>query len=163
MSELVIDESNFTEYFKDCRIHRPERGDVMAKYTAIAEFVDGAMKKDVIHLLLNHDKAVAATNVMRKLGCATEKDAVRICREIAEDLANGMTPSEVEKKSYEYQLESFYYTKKEYVPTDDPHWQLINLANLDSFLDEEHTVQMTARILDKEPSEESQSNETAVQ
>ena len=56
MSELVIDESNFTEYFKDCRIHRPERGDVMAKYTAIAEFVDGAMKKDVIHLLLNHDK-----------------------------------------------------------------------------------------------------------
>jgi len=163
MTDLVIDESNFTQYFKDCRIHRPERGDVMARYTAIAEFVDGAMKKDIIHLLLNHDKAVAATNVLRKLGCATEKDAVRICREIAEDLANGMTTEQVEQKAYEYSLEAFYYTKKEYVPTDDPHWQVINLTNLDTFLDKEHTVQMTAKIMGKDSSEENQSNETELQ
>ena len=94
--EIVIDESNFTQHFRDCRMHRPERGDVMAKYTAIAEFVDGRMKQDIIDLLVNHEKAYAATQVMRKLGCATEFDAIRVCKEIAEDLASGMTPEEVE-------------------------------------------------------------------
>ena len=74
--DLVIDESNFTNYFRDCRINRPERHDVMARYSAIAEFLDGQMKKDIIHLLSNHDnKAIAATQVMRKLGCATENEA----------------------------------------------------------------------------------------
>ena len=66
--EIVIDESNFTQHFRDCRMHRPQRGDVMAKYTAIAEFVDGRMKQDIIDLLVNHEKAYAATQVMRKLG-----------------------------------------------------------------------------------------------
>lgn len=133
--DLVIDETNFSQYFRDCRISRPEKGDVIARYCAIAEFVDGQMKKDIIDLLLNKDKAFAATQVMRKLGCANQKDAIRICREVAEDLANGMTPEEVEKKVYEYELEVFYYTKKEYVPLGDPHWSVISIANLDTFLD----------------------------
>ena len=155
MSDLVIDESNFSEYFKDCRIHRPERGDVMAKYTAVAEFVDGAMKKDVIELLLHHDKAIAATKVLRKLGCATDKDAIKICRQIAEDLANGMTPEEVEKKPYEYNLEAFYYTKKEYVPVGNPHWMTINISNLDTFLDKDNNmVQISSKILSSEGHEE---------
>jgi hypothetical protein len=133
--EVVIDESNFSQYFRDCRISRPERGDVMARYCAVAEFVDGQMKQDIIDLLLNKDKAFAATQVMRKLGCANQKDAIKICRQVAEDLASGMTPEEVEKKVYEYELEVFYYTKKEYVPLDDPHWSIISIANLDTFLD----------------------------
>lgn len=136
--DLVIDETNFSEYFKDCRLHRPERGDVMAKYTAIAEFCEGRLKKDIIDLLLNKDKALAATQVMRKLGCASEFDAVRICKEIAEDLANGMSPEDVEKKVYKFKLETFYYTKKEYIPKDDPHWTSIGIANLEAFLDKQH-------------------------
>jgi len=134
--ELIIDETNFNQYFRDCRNSRPEKGDVMAKFTAIAEFVDGRMKKDIIDLLYNkEDKVNAAIQVMRKLGCAAEKDAVRICKEICKDLFSGMKPEEVESKVYKYQMETFYYTKKEFVPIDDPHWSLIGIANLDEFLD----------------------------
>lgn len=162
-NELVIDENNFTQYFKDCRIHRPERGDVMAKYTAIAEFVDGQMKKDIIDLLMNKDKALAATQVMRKLGCATEYDAIRVCKQVAEDLASGMSPEDVEKKPYEYQLETFYYTKKEYVPVDDPHWQVISIANLDSFLDKNNrVVSFKTKIVESEQLVEVDKDETQV-
>ena len=159
--ELLIDESNFSEYFRDCRISKPERGDVMACYTAVAEFVDGRMKKDIIDLLSNKEKAVAATNVMRKLGCATQRDSLRVCREIAEDLDSGMTAEEVEKKSYRYQFEMFFYTKKEHVPAEDPHWSIINIANLDTFLDnQKRKVTISSKIVEPsvplaaEPSEE---------
>jgi len=147
--ELHIDESNFNDYFRDCRISKPERGDVMACYTAVAEFVDGHMKKDIIDLLANNEKAVAATNVMRKLGCATQRDAFRVCREIAEDLDSGLSAEEVEKKSYRYQFEMFFYTKKEYVPIDDLHWSIINIANLDAFLDNQNRkVTISSKIID---------------
>lgn len=151
--ELVIDESNFSEYFRDVRMHsRPQRGEVMARYTATAEFVDGHMKRDIIDLLHNKNKVEAAIQVMRKLGSATEKDAIRICKEICRDLASGMSLKEVEDKTYKYQLELFYYTKKELIPLDDPHWSVISLKNLDEFLDMAgQRVKMTATLL---PSDE---------
>jgi hypothetical protein len=133
--ELIINESNFSEYFRDCRISRPERGDVIARYLAMAEFIDGRMKKDVIDLLANKNKAFAATQVMRKLGCATQTDAVRVCKEICKDLVSGMSFEEVEQKVYTYDIELFYYTKKEYIPFDNPHWDTIGIVNLDEFLD----------------------------
>jgi hypothetical protein len=161
-NELVIDSNNFEKYFRDCRISRPERGDVMARYSAIAEFVDGKMKQDIIHLLTYHDnKAIAATNVMRKLGCATESDAIRICKEITEDLANGMTEKEVEDKVYRYKMEVFYYTKKDYVPDDDPHWSIISIANLDKFLDSANQlVSIKSKIVESECSHEKQEVQT---
>lgn len=134
--ELVINELNFSQYFRDCRISKPERGDVMARYSARAEFLDGQMKRDIIDLVHNRDKAFAATQVMRKLGCATQADSVRICKEICQDLASGMSLKEVEDKIYTYDIELFYYTKKEYIPIDDPHWTPIGIANLDEFLDQ---------------------------
>ena len=155
--ELVIDENNFNQYFRDCRISRPQRGDVMARYSAVAEFIDGRMKQDIIDLLMNNEKAYAATQVMKKLGCATEFDSIRICKEVAEDLASGMTPEEVEKKVYEYNLESFYYTKKEYIPVDDPHWTIISIANLDKFLDNANQlVSIKSKIIEPESSNEIQ-------
>jgi hypothetical protein len=146
--ELVIDENNFNHYFRDCRITRPEKGDIMAKFTAVAEFIDGRMKKDIIDLLSNKEgKVNAAIQVMRKLGCATEKDAIRICKEICKDLSSGMKPEEVEAKVYKYQMETFYYTKKDYVPLNDPHWSLIGIANLDEFLDKSgNKLRMDAKL-----------------
>jgi hypothetical protein len=156
--ELIIDENNFTTYFRDCRISRPERSDVMARYSAIAEFIDGRMKKDIIYLLSSYDnKAIAATQVMRKLGCATEGESIRVCREIAEDLANGMDELEVENKIYKYKMEVFYYTKREYVPVDDPHWTIISIANLDNFLDNSNQlVSIQSKIIEPESSNEKQ-------
>lgn len=149
--ELVIDESNFSQYFRDCRISRPERGDVIARYSANAEFIDGQMKRDIIDLLHNRDKAMAATQVMRKLGCATQGDSLRVCKEICRDLASGMTLKEVEQKVYSYNIEVFYYTKKEFVPIDDDHWSLIGINNLDEFLDQANQrLKIKSRIIEKE-------------
>lgn len=134
--ELVIDETNFAEHFRDVRMNKPQRGEVMARFTAMAEFVDGHMKRDIIDLLHNKNKIEAAIQVMRKLGSATEKEAIRICKEVCRDLASGMSLKEVENKTYKYQLELFYYTKKENIPVDDPHWSVISLKNLDEFLDQ---------------------------
>ena len=160
--ELVIDENNFNQYFRDCRTSRPQRGDFMARYSAIAEFIDGRMKQDIIDLLMNNEKAYAATQVMKKLGCATEFDSIRICKEVAEDLSSGMTPEEVEKKVYEYNLESFYYTKKEYVPVDDPHWTIISIANLDTFLDKENRiVSFKTKIVEPDQTQEAQIEDEA--
>jgi hypothetical protein len=123
----------------------------MARYCATAEFVGGRLKKDIIDLIVNRDKAEAATRVMRKLGCAVERDSIRVVKEIAKDLASGMTPQEVEDKPYKYGVEVFYYTKKEYVPDNDPHWSLIALKNLDEFLDAAgNKLQMRSRIVEQD-------------
>ena len=148
--ELVINETNFKEYFRDCRNARPERGDVMARWMAKAEFVDGRMKQDVIELLACKDKAIAATKVMQKIGFSTLHDAVRVCKEICKDLDSGMTIEEVEAKAYPYNMEMFYYTKKEYVPKNDPHWSVIGLENLDEFMDAaDQKLMIKSRFIDK--------------
>lgn len=123
-----ITEENFSEYFFDIRQHKPKRGQIMARYAAIADFIGGGMKKNIIELL-QKDKAVAAVNVLRKLGCATEKDSVRICKEICADLLV-LSLEEVEKKSYQFVMEMFFYTDKIHVP-DDPHWSMISIINSD--------------------------------
>jgi hypothetical protein len=135
--DVIIDESNFDQYFRDCRNSKPERGDIIAKYSAIAELIAGPMKRDLIHMLKNFDRAVAATKVMKKVALATERDSVRICKEICQDLASGMSEEEINQKIYSYEIEIFYYTKKEYFPIDDPHWSSIGILNLDQHLSQD--------------------------
>ena len=126
MTELVIDDTNFNEYFFSVKNHKPEPGQVLACFRAIAVFGPGDQKKDVIKLL-KVDKAFQASQVMNKIHLAKIPDCYRICREMCEDLKKGMTEEEVNQKEYEFVLEAFYYTKKEYVPKNDPHWELITL------------------------------------
>lgn len=132
MTEITeeITEENFEKYFFDVRKHTIQKGQVMARYAAVAEFVDGPMKKNIIELLTK-DKANAAVQVMRKLGCAVEKDSIRICKEICEDMLKGLSVEEIEQKPYKYTIEVFYYTQKEHVPVNDPHWSLISIINSD--------------------------------
>lgn len=128
--DIEITPENFDQYFFDVRRHKPMKGYVMAKYTAVAEFVDGQHKRDIINLL-KKDKAVAATQMMRKIHFSREPDCYRICREMCEDLLSGLTDRQVEEKAYEYVLQAFYYAKKEHVPTGDPHWELITTLKFD--------------------------------
>ena len=128
--EIQIDERNFHEYFFDVRRNRPKEGQILAKFTAIAEFVDGPHKRDVIKLL-KMDKAKQASAVMQKIHHAKEPDCYRVCREMCEDLISGLTDEEVAAKPYEFVLEAFYYTQREHVPTDDPHWSTIQLLEYD--------------------------------
>lgn len=147
-TEILIDENNFEEYFFDVRRFKPKHGQTMARYMAVAEFIDGMMKKNIIDLL-HKDKAEAAVSVMRKLGCATEGDSIKVVREVCDDLVSGMSIDDVENKVYKYTLESFYYTQKEHIPTDDPHWSPVNVRNMDDFMDAANRkCKMTAKIVD---------------
>jgi hypothetical protein len=76
--ELVIDESNFDQYFFDLRRHTPKKGQIIACYTTMAELIEGDEKGHLIDLLFKKDKALPATQVMRKLFCADEKDSLRV-------------------------------------------------------------------------------------
>lgn len=127
--DLVIDESNFDSYFFDVRKNKPLPGQVMAKFSAIAEFVEGQGKKDIIHLL-KIGKVQQAAMVMRKIHGAKEPDCYRICREICEDLLV-MGDYDVEHKVYEYTMEMFFYTEKELVPREDTRWETIRLLNVE--------------------------------
>ncbi len=129
---MNIIESNFEDYFFDIRKHKPKRGQVIAKFIAIAELIDGKMKRDLIDLVKYKDKAEAATKVMKKLGCATEKDSFSVMRKMTEDLLV-MTEEEVLIKPYEYVCEMFFYTKAEHVPTNNPHWSIISIMNWNKY------------------------------
>jgi hypothetical protein len=129
-TDLVIDNSNFSQYFFDVRKFGPKQGQIMAKFSAVAIFGDGPEKRDIIRVL-RRDKAEAAVMVMKKIHCAREPDCYRICREICEDLISGMSEDVVAKKEHEFVIEAFYYTNREYVPKGDPHWETIDIIKYD--------------------------------
>lgn len=133
--ELVITEENFSEYFKDVRVSSPEKGEIIAQYSACAEFVDGNEKRQIMSLLTSTENKMEATaQVMRKLLHASEVDAYRVPRMMAEDLLSGMSEDEVALKPYKYTLEMFFYTRPENLPKDDPHWSSISVLNLDELI-----------------------------
>lgn len=143
-NETIIDESNFHEYFFDVRQHGPKKNHIMARFSAVAEFIDGKMKQDIIYLLTSVDNGgLSAVKVMQKLGCATYEGSVDICTEIADDLKAGLErgmslesiSEEVENKAYSYHYEQFFYTEAQCVPKDNPHWDIIRLENLDEHLE----------------------------
>ena len=139
--KLVIDSSNFAEYFFDVRQHGPQEGQVMAKFSAVAVFADGPEKWDIIGLL-KKDKAHQASQVMNRIHCARFPDCYRVCREMCEDLLE-LPDEAVAAKEYEFVLEAMYYTKKEYVPKGDPNWELIQTLHFDK---ETNTFHSTIEI-----------------
>jgi len=144
----MINEETFGEHFFDIRVNSPKRGQVIACYTAIAELADGIDKRNVINMLQEEGKVYAAAQVMRRILYAAEGDAVRVCREILEDLIDGHSVDEVAQKAYRYKFEAFYYTAPEMVPTDDPHWSCVSLLNLNEFIDRKAGIRMTVKSID---------------
>lgn len=133
--EIVITEENFSEYFRDVRFSAPEKGDIIAQYTARAEFVEGNEKRQIISLLTSTENKMEATaQVMRKLLHASEVDAYRVPRLMAEDLISGLTEDDVAAKAYPYTMEMFFYAKPEYLPKGDPHWSSISVLNMEDFV-----------------------------
>lgn len=125
-----ITKENFREHFFDVRNHKPKKGQIMAKYTAVADFVSGQDKKDIIHLL-KIGQTHQAAQIMRKIHLCRQPDCYRVLREICEDLLSGMLEVDVENKPYEFILEAYFYTQRENVPKDDPRWETIDLIQYD--------------------------------
>jgi hypothetical protein len=110
--ELIIDEKNFDEHFFDARQNTPKKGQVIACYTAVADFIRGYEKGNIIDLLCNTGKVEPCAQVMRKLLYASELDAYRVPRMISEDLAGGMTVDEVQDKDYKYRSVLLHRSRK---------------------------------------------------
>ncbi len=121
---MELTNENFEEYFFDARRFAPKKGQVLAKFTAVAEFVGGRGKRDIMDLA-KQDKIQQAVQVMKKIHGAKEPDCYRVVREIAEDLLR-LSHKEVENKPYEYIVEYLFYTQKELVPKNK-HWETLNV------------------------------------
>ncbi len=147
--EVVITDDNFEEYFFDVRKNSPQKGQIMACYTACADFVDTNYKRHMIGLL-KMDKAVPATKLMKNFHGATELGSIQISLEMAEDLYSGMSDDEVAAKAYPLVVEYFFYTMKEYIPVDDPHWSSISLRNLDDIIESDNGLTIKSKITLKE-------------
>jgi hypothetical protein len=125
--DLVIDETNFNQYFFDIK-EKPQKGQVLARYTGMADLLESKEKDFIVDALMGTKMgADMAAQVMKKHFHATDHDSIRVPQMILEDL-NELSPNEVKKKPYRFQLEYFYWTNPENIPTDDPHWETITLG-----------------------------------
>ena len=133
-----LNHPDFGKYFRFVDTSQPEKGDIIAKYGAIAEIVGGRDKDDLINLVQQPDSARASAHMMRKIFCAAEWDCWGVPRQITEDLVAGMSIEDARDKIYSYALEIFFYTKPQYMPkkedSDFNRWSLIRIVNLDDFL-----------------------------
>jgi len=127
--EIEITEENFSEYFRDARKFKPQAGEVLAKFTAIANFVPSQAKRDIIYLL-KLDKAKEAAQVMNRIHGAKPPWSYRVPRLMAQDLLK-KTEKEVEETPYEMLVEYLFWTKKEYVPKGNQHWELLDVLQYD--------------------------------
>lgn len=133
-------EENIWENFKDVKLERrPEKDDILVRYTAIAELVDGEDKKELINLIFSDGRMMSAINFMRNLFCAIEEDSYRVPKEIIKDYSEKkMSVEEILEKPYRYQMEKLFFTKDKFFPKDDPHWQRINLISLEKSKDDDN-------------------------
>lgn len=127
--EIEITNENFDQYFFDARKHRPQAGQILAKFQAIAEFVEGQPKRDIIYLL-KIDKVKEAVQVMERLHGCKPPHSYTVLIKMAKDLLE-MSEEAVEKKPYETVVEFLFWTKKECVP-DSTHWNTINVIKYDA-------------------------------
>ena len=52
-SELVIDEKNFSKYFREITKSMPTHGDALVCFRALAHFCDGNLKKELLNRAIN--------------------------------------------------------------------------------------------------------------
>ena len=117
------------EKFFDTRKHKPKKGQILASFRAVADFIDGKGKTDIIDLI-KKGQIYQAVQLMKKAHCVIEPDCYVVCRNISEDLLT-MTEKEVEKKPYQMIVNYTFYTERENVPVDDPRWQILPVLSYD--------------------------------
>lgn len=136
--DLIIDETNFDQYFFDVRKNKPKPGQVLACYEAEADFVEGNLKKDIVHLLMTNNKGSdLSVRLMQKLAGATKDSAISVVKEMMSDLLSGVSSSDVAKKNYSFHCQYFFYTDRDYIPQNDPHWWSTSLIDISRPSDED--------------------------
>jgi hypothetical protein len=126
-NEIVIDENNFHQYFRNTRKSRKQKNDIVVMYFSSAVFVDGKLKEEVIDLLCYEFNSVnKCIGKLFKYAYAPQREAIRLCKEIIKDFNNGISRDEIVRKEYPFFLQMFFYTKDDYVPKNDKRWVVIS-------------------------------------
>ena len=152
MRNLVIDSSNFDQWFHDTRKNKPQKDQVLACYETWAELVDGNLKRDIIHLLMTTDNAgETGPRLLQKLAGATTESSLEVIKEMTNDLLSGMGSEGVASKPYSMHCRFFYYTWRECMPQSDPHWWSTSLVEAYRPTDDEIDKAIGERQEDVEP------------
>lgn len=115
--------------YLDARKNPPQPGTILARYRANGFLESGEEKDFVLNFLINNPKgAEAAVNVLKNRCSITERSAVDVCLEIANDILSNKSLEEIRNKSYPIKIEILLYMKKEDIP-DDPHWSYIKMID----------------------------------
>lgn len=139
----MIDEKDFEKHFKPIE-QKPDPGQVMVRWRASAEFINGWIKRNVIELLGSNKNGVALSkSIMRKL---VHADETKVLKEMAQDLWDGMTVDQVAEKPYPIVVQHFYWAKRDVVP-DDPHWSIIETKDLRLVTEEISNVKTPENVL----------------
>lgn len=133
----MFSEENFKKYFFDVRMHKPKKGQVIACFTSMADLTNGPDKKHLLDLLRTHNHPEVATTMMTRNFYATEIYSYQVPIAIINDLLSGLSVDEVLAKPYRYQIELFYYTEPENIPTNDSHWSMISIFNVNEMMKSE--------------------------
>ena len=121
----MTEEQEFWSKFFDVKKHKPQKGQIMVVYEAIASLVKGAEKQQLVNLLCQPDKAIPVSQMMKNVFNACEEDSVSVPLQMLQDLREGMSIDKVLKKPYKFKMQMFFYTWPECVP-NDPHWKSIS-------------------------------------
>jgi hypothetical protein len=125
-TELVIDDTNFSQYFREINKAAPAQGDSLVVFRALAYFCEGALKQEIIDLLrFEFGSVKKCVGRLIKFAGSTREQAVKICLDLAKDLIDGISLEDVKKKEYPFVFEKFYYVNPQYVPEDDKRWQIL--------------------------------------
>jgi hypothetical protein len=141
---MTTENSEMMKNFRPLRNNVPEKDDIICSYTAVAYFVNGQFKKSVVENLMTREQGSnVALSQMVNLANARHKEAIECLKEILMDLEAGMSLEMVLMKEYKFIIEAFYYTKPEYVPQNDLHWKIINIKNMEDFVENNIKMKVT--------------------
>jgi hypothetical protein len=135
-----ITSKNFNEYFFDIRRNKPQKGQVIARFRAICQLIDNEEKRFLIRLLQKPDAARSIATMMTKVFNASKHSSWSLPIEMGRDLLAGVPIDEVAKKEYEFEGEFYYYTMPDYVPKDDPHWEIVNIIDVSDYIQSEQCM-----------------------
>lgn len=123
---MEINENNFKEHFFPVgKRYKPQRGQVIARYRCCADLLDGTEKRTALSLVGKHRPT--AQKILEKLVGMSEKESDKLLTVFEEELKSNSF-EEVAKKPHPFVLEKMFWTKEEFVPVDDPHWEVIRLT-----------------------------------
>lgn len=124
--EIVIDDKNFSQYFRDIKTSLPTKDDEIVAFRCLAYFCRGELKQQILDFLCYEFNSVRkCIGKLIKNAGTTKTEAIKLLHMMCYDMIYTLNPKDVFEKDYPFIFEKIYYAKKEYIPLDDKRWQIL--------------------------------------